>query len=458
MCNYGILYKKGQKRAKIGFISIAHPSSVEMLSRSCFCGPVALLGQPRLRSMSWRERPRGESGRMRAGLVVVLLGWTHAGGTAGDKRGIGNQIVEQVSGGVGCWNPVRWKSAQTYARFWRQAAPALRASLSDDGCEPDRRFADSAIVHFRCSDVPFWRHEEYPLLPRSYFEFARDAIARLGARRTIVLSCPTVHRDKGHRDKAAAVKCPEWAAVIAGWLNATERPVCIADERAVCAAMRGAKALVSTGGSFSFIHGVARGDATFVAPTLVGVGDYEAASELAAAAHWTVHAAHERITHGCVPNYAHFDLAATPAHGCVAASDAEITPTGHYGAGHRGACDVNATSAPCWGGASRDACREGEKLTAARPMALPSKGAAPEQCESLCSKTPGCRAWTFVAPDDSRCYLYGNSTTLSVSTEAGYTSGVVRAVGGIETPAGRRQPGAPRRRSSSMRRPFRTRR
>jgi hypothetical protein len=50
----------------------------------------------------------------------------------------------------------------------------------------------------------------------------------------------------------------------------------------------------------------------------------------------------------------------------------------------------------------------------------------------LCSETPGCRAWTFVAPGGSSCYLYDNFT-LSFSTEAGYTTGVVRAVGIVET-------------------------
>ena len=91
----------------------------------------------------------------------------------------------------------------------------------------------------------------------------------------------------------ADFKCPEWARVVSGWVGATEPPRCVSDDIEMLGAMLGARTLVSTGGTFSFVAGVARNDSRFVAPPLAGVGDFDGAAALAARVHWTMAPRHE---------------------------------------------------------------------------------------------------------------------------------------------------------------------
>ena len=131
-------------------------------------------------------------------------------GRAASKPRAGNDVVQCVTGGSGCWNPARWRSAEAYARFWRGAAARVAQELDAMGARADRRYARATVVHLRCSDVPFSRHAEYPLLARAYFEFARAEIARRRrrSRRVVVLSCPGEHA-QGATPRVDAARLPE---------------------------------------------------------------------------------------------------------------------------------------------------------------------------------------------------------------------------------------------------------
>ena len=68
----------------------------------------------------------------------------------------------------------------------------MKRFLASQNATADATYARTAVVHFRCSDVPFSRHDEYFLLPRRYFDRVRQW---LGARRSdwdsvVILSCP----------------------------------------------------------------------------------------------------------------------------------------------------------------------------------------------------------------------------------------------------------------------------
>ena len=117
--------------------------------------------------------------------------------------------------------------------------------------------------------------------------------------------------------------------MIAGWLGGAAT-ICERDSAVALGAMLGAAALVSTGGSFSFAAGVARGDGAFFAPSLAGVGDFPEAARLGAAVPWASTGTHDRLGHGCVDDYATFDYAAAPADGCASASDRGWRPSRKY--------------------------------------------------------------------------------------------------------------------------------
>jgi len=186
------------------------------------------------------------------------------------------------------------------------------------GVEPDPDYADTAVVHFRCSDVPFVRHPTYVLLPRSYFAFAAEKIRAFGgAKRVVLLSCATLHRSDVHPKVAslAKSKCPGYARVIAGWVGASETR-CIRGVRDSVAALLGAHSVVSTGGSFSFVAGVSRGDGRFISPSLAGSIALRDVASLASEVPWVMYPHNDVISHRCAGDYSTFDYAAAPRRGC----------------------------------------------------------------------------------------------------------------------------------------------
>ena len=81
-------------------------------------------------------------------------------GRAASKARAGNDVVQCLTGGSGCWNPARWRGADAgaaYARFWRGAAARVAQELDAMGARVDHRYARATVVHLRCSDVPFSR-------------------------------------------------------------------------------------------------------------------------------------------------------------------------------------------------------------------------------------------------------------------------------------------------------------
>ena len=97
----------------------------------------------------------------------------------------------------------------------------------------------------------------------------------------VILSCPELPAAGAPASPLAAARCGDFVDVIAGWLGGAAT-ICERDSAVALGAMLGAAALVSTGGSFSFAAGVARGDGAFFAPSLAGVGDFPEAARLAA--------------------------------------------------------------------------------------------------------------------------------------------------------------------------------
>ena len=220
-----------------------------------------------------------------------------------------------------------------YAQGWKTLGPAARDYLGTQNVTRDPAFARTALVHFRCSDVPFSRHDEYFLLPKRYFESAR---AWLDARRgtwdnVVVLSCPELPAAGAPASPLAASKCPAFRETIVSWLGAAgATTLCLREPKDALSAMMGAAALVSTGGSFSFAAGIGRGDGAFFAPSLAGIGDFPEAAKLASVVPWASSGTHDRVGHGCVDDYASFDYARSAEGGCASADDSRWTPSPKY--------------------------------------------------------------------------------------------------------------------------------
>ena len=136
--------------------------------------------------------------------------------------------------------------------------PWLRSRLDTYGVSADAALADAAVIAFRC----WTRRLSAARVPALAASSATGScgVAR-PARRAVIVACFDTHQP---RSRARAM--PRFAAVIAGWLRAALPAEIAADAAPRCLsggvlgtwrAMRGAAVLVSTGGSFSSVPGVA---------------------------------------------------------------------------------------------------------------------------------------------------------------------------------------------------------
>lgn len=200
----------------------------------------------------------------------------------------GNFGVRDIAGREDAWDPTTFRSAREYAELWLSAAPRAAARVRRLAPE-DAFFTDTAVVHVRCSDVPFNKHPSYPLLPEAYYAFASEQVARARCRRVVFLACYD-HKPSAH----AATECPRITSRIAQWMarhlagtgiEVDASAVCVPIDASI-AMMRGARVLVSTGGSFSFLVGVTKGR-EFVTPSLCGRKRPQHA-ELASLVHWSM--------------------------------------------------------------------------------------------------------------------------------------------------------------------------
>ena len=207
-------------------------------------------------------------------LVIVALSdnfWVVAySATTANIRRIGNHSVAALVGDGSSWNPDYWRSSQQYADTWRNKIPEIARMIQQRSIISDTSMNDTAIIHLRCSDVPFYEHPEYPLLPKAYYDFvASKLITDTGLRHVRVLNC-----FQHDQHPLARTKCPMFAQTIANWvqeklpkqIDVSVKIECD-DERTTISKLMGARWLISTGGSFSFIPGMLKGR-KFITPIL----------------------------------------------------------------------------------------------------------------------------------------------------------------------------------------------
>lgn len=197
----------------------------------------------------------------------------------------------------------------TYAARWARKYPILDEMKKKYTLPSASKFlvTKEAVLHIRCSDAPFVKHAGYTLLPQGYFKFVADQLMSKSIRTVHLLMC-SHHR----KHPLADSKCPEFASTIRNWLldrgmSHVSHAMCLS-EAATIAAMCSAKALVSTGGTFSFIAGVLKPVGGFISPLLgahINITDCFI-RDMAARVHWTMWPGRP-IPHSAIEDYATFN-------------------------------------------------------------------------------------------------------------------------------------------------------
>ena len=252
----------------------------------------------------WTRGVLAAGGLALVGLMLVILVTQVDPLTRVNVLGYGNNLLMAISGSVCAWEPDNlFDSAETYADYWNpginpELQHQLRALLPKPG-----RSKNIAVVHFRCSDVPFVKHEAYCLLPKDYFRFVATEILARHVDKITIVTCAA------HKRHKLADKCPIYTYTIQKWLSDfTGLPVDIDD---TCMSIDDtmqlfidAKVLVSTGGSFSFCPGMIKGK-NFITPSLLGTRDGIRFRDLHRLVSWTMWKEFDHIPHSV--DYSTFD-------------------------------------------------------------------------------------------------------------------------------------------------------
>ena len=178
---------------------------------------------------------------------------------------VGNSIIEKTAGNGSLWNPLYSNTSENYSKLWNDKKSEVKDILKN--LNPNETYNKTAVVHFRCSDVPFCKHSEYTLLPKEYYKFVSDEIMKRDIENIVIITCNT------HLSHPLSYKCSEYSSIIKSWLeDYTGLDISIDNS---CQSVKetyeiflGSKMLISTGGSFSFITGITK-DVDFISPSLL---------------------------------------------------------------------------------------------------------------------------------------------------------------------------------------------
>lgn len=188
----------------------------------------------------------------------------------------GNVIVKSISGDNKNWEMLQYSSSKKFVDHWKRLKPALATKLRKEAkLDVSLRQINSkkgiAIIHFRCSDVPFEVHPSYALLPKTYYEYVAEILKMQFNIHTIILLNCNSHRSDVNRMHM----CYDFLNVIQEWLSEylpnvqfIQDTQCKPIEKD-WQSMIDSEVLISTGGSFSFVVGILKGK-NFISPWFVG--------------------------------------------------------------------------------------------------------------------------------------------------------------------------------------------
>eukprot|EP00038_Savillea_parva_P013200 m.209505 g.209505 ORF g.209505 m.209505 type:complete len:255 (-) comp24617_c0_seq1:19-783(-) len=172
----------------------------------------------------------------------------------------GNHLVNQLAGRVQAFEMCdNGGNFDEYRSQWCDRSSPMLHAIAELGVVPvPSPLRYDAVVHLRCGDVPFTHHRSIPWLPRAYYEWVGTHLRRLGVQHVTILSCGSLHTLNLNTTRTNA-KCRQFATEIGQIIGINSSITCLSSIRRSWAAMLSAsRVLVSTGGSFSFVPGIAR--------------------------------------------------------------------------------------------------------------------------------------------------------------------------------------------------------
>lgn len=195
---------------------------------------------------------------------------------------IGNRIIMKLNdtfsygSKTDIWSPnsKKWRNESIkYSNFWEKNISKIKKIFEEEKLKPDTSFSNKAAIHFRCSDVPFNKHPEYPLHPKEYFHFVAEKIKESGVGEVVFINCSSWRSNATGIENVDEI-CNNYIETIADWLGEkldikiNREKICV-DVKETYSIMLGSKLLISTGGSFSFIPGMVKGK-NFISPSFLG--------------------------------------------------------------------------------------------------------------------------------------------------------------------------------------------
>ena len=151
--------------------------------------------------------------------------------------------------------------------FWELMKPFVNKTLDDAFVKTGLKMnaiettKETICIHFRCSDVPFWRLNQYHLQKYSYFKKCLEEVSYLGYRKIKLVSCS--FHGSNEDNQIACKKYVDSLVEYLGSLGYSVETQCNSNIEDF-AALFYAPVTISTGGSFSFMSGYF-GDGIFIA-------------------------------------------------------------------------------------------------------------------------------------------------------------------------------------------------
>jgi len=168
-------------------------------------------------------------------------------------------VVRDYKGKTASWVVVN----DDVYQFWKIMKPTVKKMLSDlfDKLEMNKN-VKWPIIHYRCSDVPFWRMRHYHVQRFQYYKDTLNEIKNKGVNiKKITIMYNSSHQS-GNENKEA---CDNYIDMLREYLSSMDIETEINSETNVedFAQLFYAPAVISTGGSFSFMSAFF-GDGIFI--------------------------------------------------------------------------------------------------------------------------------------------------------------------------------------------------
>ena len=171
-----------------------------------------------------------------------------------------------------CGNPKNFNDTEikAYIKNIKNALPLIKKEFSK--IKPDKSVKNDAVMHIRCSDVPFTRHSNYHLQTKAYYKWIADKCKRENIKAINFLLCTNHRQNKKHLKN----KCNKITQIIRTWMkeflpNVEMKPVTCLNILKSYQLFLGCKVLAQGGAgpsSFSFFPGLTKGK-NFLTPKFI---------------------------------------------------------------------------------------------------------------------------------------------------------------------------------------------